>query len=351
MLPQLRYLDFANRWFGRVKYDLAASNPKPVAASEIGSAAPDDKSARAAFQSAVAARYGVPTSEVVPVLGTSGGLFAAFAALVGEGDHVVVEEPGYEPTWRVPAGLGATVTRWQRSVDDGYAVHVDAVLERLTSRTRVAALTNPHNPTGALVPDETLAALADALRPRGITLLVDEAYLERTRPAFTARRLAPNIVTCASTTKCWGVPWARAGWLLMPEHHVEAAVRAERHACGVAPPSAWAWGALALSAADRLAERVERMQEGKRAVVDGFVAKHARALSWFPPPSTSLYGFVRHAGGENLTPTIERGIREHGVIVSPGEFFGAPSAFRLSWTAEKPVVEEGLECLEKVLGL
>jgi aspartate/methionine/tyrosine aminotransferase len=52
-----------------------------------------------------------------------------------------------------------------------------------------------------------------------------------------------------------------------------------------------------------------------------------------------------------LTKLIERGIESCGVLVSPGEFFGDPRAFRLSWTAPLEIVAAGLEQLEKVLDL
>jgi aspartate/methionine/tyrosine aminotransferase len=93
------------------------------------------------------------------------------------------------------------------------------------------------------------------------------------------------------------------------------------------------------------------VQAGKRELVEAFAERHAASLSWTPPPAGSLFGWMRDARGRNLLPLIERGIASSGVIVSPGEFFGEPSAFRISWTTSARALERGLELLAEVLEL
>lgn len=350
VFPPISYLDFAQRWFGQVRYDLASSGLRPIPAAELGEAPADDYTARRRFAAAVARRYGVPAAEVAPCLGGSGALFVAFATLSGPGGRVLVEAPGYEPMWRVPEALGIAVDRFERLRDDGYALDPERVLAALRPDTRLVAITNPHNPTAALVGDDALRELAHALAPRGVGLLVDEAYLELARPAHSARHLGPNVVTCSSTTKCWGVPWARAGWLLMPEPEAREARRIEQHVCGTAPPASWAWGELALESVDALVARRERLQIGKRQLVESFVERHA-ALEWHAPHPASLYGWLRDRNGRDLLPLIEAGIAERGVIVSPGAFFGDPAAFRMSWTSDLETLGVGLLELARALRL
>jgi aspartate/methionine/tyrosine aminotransferase len=297
---------------------------------------------------AVAQRYGVQASEVIPCLGTSGALFIAFATLIERDDTLLVEDPSYESLWRVAGGLGARVERFART--DG-RLDPDVVLAAITPGTRVVAISNPHNPTSAVADDPTLRVLARALDAKSIWLLVDEAYLEMIQPKRSARRLGNNVITCSSTTKCLGVPWARAGWLMLPAEKASAAVQAERHAIGNAPPASWAWGELALGNAERLLERARRVQAGKRELIEAFAERHSESLRWTPPPAASLFGWMRDARGRTLLPLIERGIESSGVIVSPGEFFGDPSAFRISWTTSARALERGLELLAEVLEL
>lgn len=348
VLPRIEYLDFAVRWFGRVRHDLATSGVKPIAAAELGSALPDELSARKRFVAAVAARYGVPESEVVPVIGASGALFVAYATLLAHDRTLLVETPAYEPLFRVGEGLGVRVDRFARV---GGGLEPAAVLDAIRTDTALVAISNPHNPTGTLLADETIAELAAELAAKNVFLLVDEAYLELLAPAHTARKLGFNVVSCASATKCWGVPWARAGWLMLPAERASDAVQVERHIMGTAPPGCFAWGEIAVQRAEKLLERARRLQSGKRELVDAFLSSRSDALRWTPPPLGSAFGWVEDVRGRPLLHLIEHGIATHGVIVSPGEFFGAPGAFRMSWTDELGAIERGLELLPRVLEL
>ena len=100
---------------------------------------------------------------------------------------------------------------------------------------------------------------------------------------------------------------------------------------------------------DELVARRERMQIGKRKLVDRFVERHADALEWHAPHAASLYGWLRDRRGRDLLPLIEQGIAERGVIVSPGAFFGDPTAFRMSWTSDLETLGVGLEELGRAL--
>jgi aspartate/methionine/tyrosine aminotransferase len=347
VFPRIAYLRFADRWFGQVRYDLATSGVSPVTAAELGAAAPDDRGSRERYVTEISARYGVDASEILPCVGASGALFVVYAALLDEGS-LLVEDPAYEPLWRAADALGARVDRFQR---EATRVDPEVVIRALRPDTRIVAITNPHNPSGGVLDDAALLELAGSLQVHGVWLLVDEAYLELVLPAHTARRLAPNVITCSSVTKCLGVPWARAGWLLLPAELAEAAARINLYTVGVPPPSCWAWGERALVGADALLERAHRLQSGKRAVVDAFAAQHANFLSWAAPPEAGCFGWFSDARGRHLTALIERGIESAGVVVSPGEFFGDPRAFRLSWTAPREVVIAGLQELSEVLEL
>lgn len=353
MLPPIAYLDFAGRWYGQVSYDLASSGVTPAGEDALGvGAAVSDLGSRQRFREAIATRYGLPAAEIVTTLGASGALFVAHATLLdrASGDRLLVESPSYEPLWKGAEALGFGVDRFMRRFETAFSLEPQAVLAECRPETRVVAVTNPHNPSGAVASDAELATLAQALAARDITLLVDEAYLELARPRTSARKLGPNVITCSSATKCWGAGWTRAGWLALPERLVAAAERVERYTQGMAPPISWAWGERAVTRADRLLERARVLQAGKRDLVDAFVARHPD-LAWVPPPPSAVFGWVRDLREADVLPRIERGIRELGVIAAPGAFFGEPSAFRLGWTLDAKKLGEGLSRLARALEL
>jgi aspartate/methionine/tyrosine aminotransferase len=351
VLAPIAYLDFAHRWFTFVRYDLATSGIATASPDLLGPIDPSDLGARQRFVQALSQRYGVKETEIVPALGTSGALHVAYATLLQPGDHVLVESPNYEPIWRLAEALGARIDRFERAFAHAYDIDPDAVLAALDPKTRVVTITNPHNPSGAIVSDARLSELANRLAERGVSLLIDEAYLELAKPRTTARHLGGNVYTCSSATKCWGVSWARAGWLFVPEAMQSAALRVERYVNGMAPPASWAYGERAVAAAEKLLARASELQAGKRALVDAFLAEHAADLTWVPPPATSVFGFVRDVRGRDLEKPIERMITDHAVVVAPGGFFGENAAFRLGWTTNRENLVAGLPLLARALEL
>jgi len=350
VLPAIEYLDFAWRFYGSVRFDLATSGMAGVDPEFFGAPQPvHDLSARARYVDALSRRYDVPPSQIVTALGASGALFVAAATLLDDKSRWLVESPSYEPLWRSADVLGAAVDRFERRYEDGFRIDPDAVLRSLRPETRVVAITNPHNPTAVWLDDDELRRIAEPLAARDVFLLVDEVYSELGNPRKTARTVGENVIACSSATKCWGVNWARAGWIFLPEVLVAPALRVERYVAGLTPPASFAYGHAAVSSADRLLERAREIQSGKRARVDRFVESMSADFEWVPPPPSALFGWLRHKRGADIYATLERGILEDGVLVAPGRFFGDPSAFRLGWTASRELIEAGLPVLERVL--
>src|SRR4051812_22129467 len=105
---------------------------------------------------AIARRYGVAADRVTTGSGTSGANFLVFAALLEPGDDVLVERPGYDPLLGAARMFGANTIRFDRRVEDGFAVDPALVERAMTPRTRIVVLTTPHNPTGVPVDPEAL---------------------------------------------------------------------------------------------------------------------------------------------------------------------------------------------------
>lgn len=354
MVTPIRYLAWMREHHPRAEFDLGRSGAPDYPATKLLDSAPiplDDYGAPERFRHAIASRYELAADEVLPTNGASGGIWAAYATLLAPGDEILVEEPTYEPIFAVAEGLGARVRRFQRPADRDFALDPSAVLAAVGPRTRVVALTNPHNPSGTFASDAALAELARELDRRGIHLVVGEVYRELVAPRTTVRRIAPNAVIASSLTKAFGLGWARAGWLSAPSPIVERAREALVHALGMMPPSQAAVGTVALSRIDAVAKEQLRELDEKRELVDAFARKHATALAWSHPPTGSIFGFFRDLRDRDLRPVIEAGLRDEGILVIPGVFFGYRAGFRLGFVTERPKLAEGLARLERVLSL
>lgn len=356
MFAPTRYLEWARRYYGKVRFDLATSGVPTAPLDAIGVPEParmNDPDGWDRLRDAIGRYNDVPRDEAVAALGTTHALWLAYASLTSPGDDVLVEEPAYEPLVRIAEGVGARVVRFGRPAESRFALDSDRLARAMTPRTRVVAVTNLHNPSGVRVPDDVLRAGARVAQQRGAYLLVDEVYapfdaLVDERGVFggSARKLAPNVVAVGSLTKCFGVGPLRAGWLLGPPDAVAHAQDAITASCGTLPLTHAHLAAHALSRVADLAARTRAMLAGKRQRVAAWAA--AERLEW-SAPDEGLFGFATVPASRDLTPLIETAAREREVLVAAGSFFGVPNGFRLAWSAESAALDEGLARLAQAL--
>jgi aspartate/methionine/tyrosine aminotransferase len=345
------YLSWARRFYGKVPFDLATSGI-PLAKIEAASGL-DRIEAYRDVRRAIAHYNDVPEPEVLPVLGTSHAIFVAYAAACERGDELLVESPGYEPLVRAAEGLGLAVRTFERRSAQGFSVDADRVLAAIGPKTRGIVLSTLHNPTGVRVPDAVIADLAARAEPRGVRLFVDEVYapLDRLTEGgvfrSSARKLSRNVVAFGSLTKAYGLGMLRLGWMLASAEIVERGEDVMLATVGHLPLSHAAIGAAALGSIDSYSARARALFEGKRAVVESWVAT-LRDAQW-SAPTEGLFGMVTLPGRGDLTPRIEALAASKGVLVAAGAFFGAPESFRLSWATCPPAaLEEALHSLAEI---
>jgi aspartate/methionine/tyrosine aminotransferase len=296
----------------------------------------------------IASRYGIPSQEVLPVLGTSLGVFLAVASTLQIGDVALVETPTYESLWKVPEAVGARVMRFSREMKNGWAVDPDSVLAAWEEGTRLVVVSDLHNPSGRWVGDDALGALAGEVEERGAFLLVDEVYRDfRPGPPGTARALGGTVIAVSSLTKVYGLGGLRAGWILGPAEVVRRAEQLLNLVHVVDPGPLQAFFRRGLAVADELrAEALVRAGEGWERV-----AAWCRGRDWprITPPHGGIHAWAALPPGTNGSEVAERLLEDHGVAVIPGRFFGDDSGIRLGFGAEPKALAAGLDALARVL--
>src|SRR6185436_5241239 len=134
------------------------------------------------LREAICARYkidygvDITAAEVLMTVGGKQALFNTAVALLNPGDEVITHAP-YWPTIPEQVKLmDATPVIVQTRSEDGFALDAEKVINAITPRTKAIILNSPANPTGALIPESTVAAIADAAAKRGIWIVVDLCY-------------------------------------------------------------------------------------------------------------------------------------------------------------------------------
>ncbi len=126
-------------------------------------------------------RYGsdVKPSEVIVTPGTKGAIFLALAAYMDPGDEIIVPEPSY-PAYpegaKILGGRPVYIPIKFNGPDKGFSLDLSLIEEKITPRTKMIAINNPHNPTGALFTPKQLDELMDIARRHKVMILADEIY-------------------------------------------------------------------------------------------------------------------------------------------------------------------------------
>jgi len=295
----------------------------------------------------IAARYGVGSENVATAVGCSGANFLALAALVDTGDEVLFEQPGYDPLAAAAEMLGARVVRFERRFEDRWRLDPGRIERALTPRTRVLAISSPHNPSGVVASGGELSEIGRLAERRGLAVVVDEVYRDLVAGAHPpAATLSPAFVSTSSLTKAYGLASLRCGWALATAE-VTAKIRRARDVVDV-------WSAIpadrlsvvAFRNLDALAERARRLVEANTRLIRSFLPERHDLES---VPSDATIAFPRFADGRDAARFAERLLRDHGVAVVPGAFFDLPAHFRISFGGATNALEEGLRAIQETL--
>jgi aspartate/methionine/tyrosine aminotransferase len=342
-----------------VDINLARSGVEPCPASALRLKASDlvvslpVKYGYQPLREAIAARYRVAPAQVFALSGgTSFANWLAALALAdgcGSGSEVIVERPAYEPLIRIPQALGLRVRRFDRNFEDGYAVDVDRFASLVTTRTRVAIVTNLHNPSGARIPMASLRAMAALLaRVKGF-LLVDEVYLEclfGARPESSVHA-GSNVVVTNSLTKAYGLDGLRAGWILGPAAVI---ARAERINDLMTNNSVAVGERMALAAFRRLRDidaRAHRLLDPNLTRLRAFFAREPR-LKVFVPEGGNV-AFPRVPARVDTERLAAQLVKRYSTRVVPGRFFEAPRHIRISFGCTSAQLSRGLSNISRAL--
>src|SRR5256886_3419182 len=108
--------------------------------------------------------------------GGVGAIAAMFAAVLEQGDEVLLPDPGW-PNYRMMLPwLGARAVYYPCPPEDGFQPDLDALAALMGPRTKILVVNSPNNPTGAVYPASTLAAMIELAKLQNLWLLSDECY-------------------------------------------------------------------------------------------------------------------------------------------------------------------------------
>ncbi len=302
------------------------------------------------------ADYGVSFTEAETIV-TAGGkqaLFNIAMVLYNPGDEVITHAP-YWPTIPEQVKLmGATPVIVQTKPEDGFKVHPEAIIGAMTPKTKAIIINSPCNPTGAVISEAELGAIADAAAKRGIWVVIDLCYekliyepVPHNLVKVLTDRMRDRALFACSASKAYSMTGWRCGWILGPKDVVASADTLQGHSTSNVASISQKAALQALTGS----------QEPVTLMLNEYRVRRDKLMEWFA--ADSRIECVKPAGAFYLFPRITKvldsiGISNTGdfaqallddarVAVTPGEGFDAPGFLRISYATSLDRLREGTD--------
>jgi N-succinyldiaminopimelate aminotransferase len=168
-----------------------------------------------------------PDREVLVTAGATEAIAAAMLGLLETGDEVVVLEPTYD-SYAATIAMAGAVPRYVTLRPPTYALDVDALRACIRPKTRLLLINSPHNPTGTVLTDDELRAVADIAIEHDLIVVCDEVYEhivfddKRHTPLATFPGMRERCVVVSSGGKSFNTTGWKIGWVCAPPELLDA---------------------------------------------------------------------------------------------------------------------------------
>jgi hypothetical protein len=334
-------------WENRVELNISESGVYPLAAAELL----DDPAAREKALSTplaypptqggeemrahIATQYpGATPDNVLATCGCSEANYICTWALVEPGDDVIFLEPNYLQINSVAQSFGANVKAFHLREDLRWAPDLDELRRAVTPKTRLIAVCNPNNPTGAVMSESTINEICAIASKSGAWLLADEVYRGaelngQTSPTFYGRY--ERVLCTAGLSKAYGLPGLRTGWIVGPADFIQKAWGYHDYT-SIGPAmltDILATIALEPARRERIFARTRKLLQTNYPVVHDWVASHNSRITHVPP-SAGAIALVGLPGTD--TAALAKTLLERAsVLIVPGEQFALPGYLRVGF--------------------
>lgn len=296
------------------------------------------------LRAAVASLYGKQCADQVMIThGTIGANHLIYETLVNRGDVVVSITPTYQQHTAIPESIGAEVRTLPLKAENNYLPDYGE-LARLSDGAGLIALTNPNNPTGAVIEKDGLERIAGIANAAGAWVLCDEVYRGTEQHSDTPTPSMADIyakgISTGSTSKAFSLAGLRLGWIVGPEALLQAVeIHRDYSTISVGMIDDY-FATMAIENAGRILARSRAITRRNLAILADWVA------------TTPGLDFVRPAGGTTAIVSYdldipsyelcEALIRDTGVMFTPGSVMGMEGAIRIGFGNETRSLTEGL---------
>lgn len=307
---------------------------------------------RDAVRDRYAQTYGVSIApdDIIVTQGTSPAMLLLFGALLDPGDEVIMPDPCYPAYPNYVAFLGGVPRTLRTHAEEGFRYRLDELRAAITPRTKAIMITSPSNPTGAVLDENDLAALASLAEETGVYIASDEIYhgldfcgRDRSILEFTDRAFVLNGFSKAYAMTGW-----RLGYLIAPREFVRPAEKIQQNFFLAANAFVQQAGVVALTQAQGEVERMRELYDERRRFLVPALRGIGLEIACEPCGAFYVFANASHWDADSLDLS-RRLLEEAGVACAPGIDFGpgGEGFLRFSYATAMDRLAEGVERLRR----
>ena len=295
-------------------------------------------------------KYGdITGNNIIITPSGSSALLEITQSMIDPGDNVLIPSPGFVIYGPHAQLAGGTFTEYKLTEGD-FQPDTDDIQSKIRPETKMLVVTNPSNPTGGVLSEETYRALSDIAADTGITILSDEVYdsfiYEGRHHSFMNQ--LDRAVVVNGFSKMMAVTGWRMGFACANEEIMQALIKMQYHVCA-SPNMPAQYGILnAIPHLDPYLENARKVFKARRDLISKRI-NEIPGMSIIPPRG-AFYAFPSY-DMDMKSADLAAELVKAGLICTPGSAFGSfgEGHLRFSYAADESKINAGMDILEKTV--
>lgn len=283
--------------------------------------------------------------------GAIGANALVYEALIEAGDHVVAVSPTYQQHHSIPKSYGADVSLWHLKEELGFMPDLNELKAMVNTKTKLIAINNPNNPTGALMDKAFLSQVVDIARSCDAWLLCDEVYrgIDQQGEGFTesVADMYEKGISTSSMTKAYSLAGLRLGWIVCNEALLKYCLtRRDYNTISVGMLDDY-FAVMALEVKDKILARSRDIVHRNLTILDEWINSEPR-MSYVKPASGTT-ALLKYDFNISSWDFCVRLVESTGVMLSPGSVLNMEGYLRLGYANNTHILETGLQAMSGFL--
>lgn len=347
-------------WENRVKYNLSESGVHPFTLKEIFNEKQIEKlfdirigysqsNGIEELRDAITGIY--PGADIDNILVTTGSCEANFLSIwsmLDKGDELVLMMPNYMQVWGIAKTFGVNIKPLRLKEELNWAPAMDDLKKLVTPETKMIAVCNPNNPTGAVLSDSDMKEIVKTADNIGAWILSDEVYRGaeinggNETPSFWG--MYDRVLVSHGLSKAYALPGLRLGWLAGPKDKIAEIWAYHDYTSISAAALSHHIAALVLLPELRytILSRNRKILNKNLNILKNWIKKHNGLFDMIPPRAGGI-AYLKYNKNIKSTEFMKRLRDEKSVFIVPGDHFHMDGYIRIGIGSETGEFEEALK--------